>query len=76
MPILYSNPMEVGADRIVNAVAAYDKFKCSLIVIDFGTATTFDAISPRGEYLGGRYQPRHIRSGRSALHEGLQTAAG
>jgi type III pantothenate kinase len=57
MPILYSNPMEVGADRIVNAVAAYEKYKSSLIVIDFGTATTFDAISPQGEYLGGAISP-------------------
>jgi len=57
MPILYSNPLEVGADRIVNAVAAYEKYKHSLIVIDFGTATTFDAISQRGEYLGGAISP-------------------
>jgi type III pantothenate kinase len=57
MPILYSNPLEVGADRIVNAVAAYEKYKNSLIVIDFGTATTFDAISSRGEYLGGAISP-------------------
>lgn len=57
MPILYSNPMEVGADRIVNAVAAYEKYKHSLIIIDFGTATTFDAISTRGEYLGGAISP-------------------
>jgi len=57
MPILYSNPSEVGADRIVNAVAAYDKYQCSLIVIDFGTATTFDAISEKGEYLGGAISP-------------------
>ncbi|MBW1897476.1 MAG: type III pantothenate kinase [Deltaproteobacteria bacterium] len=57
MPILYSNPSEVGADRIVNAVAAYDKYKKSLIVIDFGTATTFDAISEKGEYLGGAIAP-------------------
>ncbi len=57
MPILYSNPLEVGADRIVNAVAAYEKYKSSLIIIDFGTATTFDAISPRGEYLGGAISP-------------------
>ena len=53
MPILYNNPNEVGADRIVNAVAAYDKYKTSLIIIDFGTATTFDVISEQGEYLGG-----------------------
>lgn len=57
MPILYSNPAEVGADRIVNAVAAYAKFKTSLIIIDFGTATTFDVVSERGEYLGGAICP-------------------
>jgi type III pantothenate kinase len=57
MPVLYGNPSEVGADRIVNAVAAYDKHKTSLIVIDFGTATTFDAISEKGEYLGGAISP-------------------
>ena len=57
MPILYSNPAEVGADRIVNAVAAYEKYRCALIIIDFGTATTFDAVSARGEYLGGAISP-------------------
>ena len=57
MPILYSNPAEVGADRIVNAVAAYHRYRQGLIVIDFGTATTFDAISPKGEYLGGAISP-------------------
>ena len=57
MPILYDNPREVGADRIVNAVAAYDKFKRSLIIVDFGTATTFDLISAKGEYLGGAIAP-------------------
>lgn len=57
MPILYKNPNEVGADRIVNAVAAYDKYKSALIIIDFGTATTFDAISEQGEYLGGAICP-------------------
>ncbi|MEW6671234.1 MAG: type III pantothenate kinase [Thermodesulfobacteriota bacterium] len=57
MPILYNNPAEVGADRIVNAVAAFHKYKTSLIVIDFGTATTFDVISERGEYLGGAISP-------------------
>ncbi|MCI0569421.1 MAG: type III pantothenate kinase [Myxococcaceae bacterium] len=53
MPILYDNPREVGADRIVNAVAAWERWKCGLVVVDFGTATTFDAVSPKGEYLGG-----------------------
>jgi len=57
MPILYNNPNEVGADRIVNAVAAYHKYKTSLIIIDFGTATTFDVISKKGEYLGGAIVP-------------------
>ena len=56
LPILY-NPREVGADRVVNAVAAYARFKRGLIVVDFGTATTFDAVSPRGEYLGGAISP-------------------
>ena len=57
MPIRYDNPHEVGADRIVNAIAAYDKYKHSLVVVDFGTATTFDYISPRGEYMGGAIAP-------------------
>lgn len=57
MPVHYDNPAEVGADRIVNAVAAYEKCKQSCIVVDFGTATTFDAVSPRGEYLGGVIAP-------------------
>jgi type III pantothenate kinase len=53
MPILYDNPREVGADRIVNAVAAYRQRRSALICIDFGTATTFDVVSGKGEYLGG-----------------------
>jgi type III pantothenate kinase len=53
MPILYENPREVGADRIVNAVAAFELVNGPLIVVDFGTATTFDVVSPKGEYLGG-----------------------
>jgi type III pantothenate kinase len=57
MPILYDNPREVGADRVVNAVAAWQRWKCGLVVVDFGTATTFDAISPKGEYLGGAICP-------------------
>ena len=57
MPILYENPREVGADRIVNAVAAYARKRRSLIVVDFGTATTFDVITARGEYLGGAISP-------------------
>ncbi|MBS3758733.1 MAG: type III pantothenate kinase [Desulfobacterales bacterium] len=57
MPILYGNPDEVGADRLVNALAAYRKYPQSLIVVDFGTATTFDVISAQGEYLGGAIAP-------------------
>lgn len=57
MPILYDDPREVGADRIVNAVAAYARWPGSLIVVDFGTATTFDVITARGEYLGGAIVP-------------------
>ncbi|HUK66727.1 MAG TPA: type III pantothenate kinase [Anaeromyxobacteraceae bacterium] len=57
MPILYEDPREVGADRIVNAVAAFERWHCGLLVVDFGTATTFDAVSQRGEYLGGAICP-------------------
>jgi type III pantothenate kinase len=53
MPVLYENPAEVGADRIVNAVAAFDKYGGPCVIVDFGTATTFDCVSARGEYLGG-----------------------
>ncbi len=57
MPILYDNPKEVGADRIANAVGAYDLFGGPCVVVDLGTATTFDAISGSGEYLGGAITP-------------------
>jgi len=57
MPILYENPQEVGADRIVNAVAGYEKYRKALIIVDFGTATTFDYVTPRGEYAGGAIAP-------------------
>lgn len=57
MPIFYDNPKEVGADRIVNAVAGYEKYKQDLIIVDFGTATTFDYVSARGEYMGGCITP-------------------
>lgn len=57
MPIMTDNPKEVGADRIVNAVAAYHIYKSSVIVVDFGTATTFDYISKKGEYMGGAIAP-------------------
>jgi type III pantothenate kinase len=57
MPILYENPNEVGADRIVNGVAAYDRYRTGVIVVDFGTAITFDCVTPAGEYLGGVIAP-------------------
>ncbi len=57
MPIHYDNPKEVGADRIVNAVAGYEKYKCSLIIVDFGTATTFDYVNANGDYCGGAIAP-------------------
>ena len=55
--IAYPNPLEIGSDRLVNAAAAYARYKTCLIIVDFGTATTFCAISPRGEYLGGAIAP-------------------
>ncbi|MCY4386255.1 MAG: type III pantothenate kinase [Desulfurellaceae bacterium] len=57
MPILYDNPREVGADRIVNAVAAYERYRAATIIVDFGTATTFDYVTQAGEYLGGAIVP-------------------
>jgi type III pantothenate kinase len=57
MPVLYDDPREVGADRVVNAVAAFEKYGGPCIIVDFGTATTFDAISRAGEYLGGIIYP-------------------
>ncbi len=57
MPVLYENPQEVGADRIVNSVAAYEKYGGPCIAVDFGTAINFDAVSARGEYLGGVLAP-------------------
>jgi type III pantothenate kinase len=53
MPVLYDNPAEVGADRIVNGVAAFEKYGGPCVIVDFGTATTFDCVSAKGEYLGG-----------------------
>jgi type III pantothenate kinase len=57
MPIRIDNPREVGADRLVNAVAAYDRIQHKCIVVDFGTAITYDAVSETGEYLGGIISP-------------------
>jgi type III pantothenate kinase len=57
MTILYENPREVGADRIVNSVAAFEQFRSGCIVVDFGTATTWDVVNQKGEYLGGVITP-------------------
>ena len=65
MPVHYDNPQEVGADRIVNSVAAFAKYGGPCIVVDFGTAINFDVVSERGEYLGGVLAPGigHLRRG-------------
>ena len=76
MPILYDNPKEVGADRIVNAVAVYEKYKREAIVVDFGTATTFDYVSPRGEYMGGCIAPGIVISSEALFTAGVQAAPG
>lgn len=70
MPILLDNPRELGADRLINAFAAWESFKQACIVIDFGTATTFDVVSSHGEYLGGVIAP-----GINLSLEALQRAA-
>lgn len=57
MPILVDNPKEVGADRIVNAIAAFERYRRACIVVDFGTATTFDVVNAKGQYLGGVIVP-------------------
>ena len=62
MPVRYENPREVGADRIVNSIAAYEMFGGPVIAVDFGTATTFDCVSADGEYLGGAIFPGMLTS--------------
>ncbi len=69
IPILYKNPAEVGADRIVNAVAGFAKYGGPLIIVDFGTATTFDVVSNKGEYLGGVICPG-LQISLEALYKG------
>jgi type III pantothenate kinase len=68
MPILYENPREVGADRIVNAVAAFEEIRGGCIVVDFGTATTWDVVNPKGEYMGGVIAPG-LQISAEALYE-------
>src|SRR5207249_1430760 len=57
MPIRYDDPREVGPDRILNAVAASERYGAPFIVVDFGTSTNFDVVSPQGEYVGGVLAP-------------------
>src|ERR1035441_1808058 len=57
MPVLVDTPSELGADRLVNAIAAFERYGGPCVVVDFGTATTFDVISAKGEYLGGAIAP-------------------
>ena len=68
MPILYENPREVGADRIVNGVAAHARWPEGAIIVDFGTATTFDVITSRGEYAGGVIAPGLLVSADALYH--------
>jgi type III pantothenate kinase len=70
MPVLYDNPHDVGSDRVVDAIAAYARYQSGVIVVDFGTATTFNCVSPKGEYLGGVIVP-----GVKVSLEGLMTSA-
>jgi type III pantothenate kinase len=57
MPVLVDNPAELGADRLVNAIAAFERYGGPCVIVDFGTATTFDVVSAKGEYLGGAISP-------------------
>ena len=68
MPNLYENPKEVGADRLVDSYAAFKKYGGPLIIVDFGTATTCEAVSEAGEYLGGIIYPG-IKTSMDALYE-------
>ena len=71
LTLRYDNTEEIGSDRLVNAAAAYDQFHCCLIIVDFGTATTFCTVTQHGEYLGGAIAPG-LKSAADSLH--LQTA--
>ncbi|RMH34616.1 MAG: type III pantothenate kinase [Nitrospirae bacterium] len=71
LTIRYQHPEEIGTDRLVNAAAAYARFRCALIIVDFGTATTFCTVTDKGEYLGGAIAPG-LKSSADSLH--LRTA--
>ena len=72
MPILYDNPKEVGADRLAASIAAFELYKGPVIVVDFGTATTFDIISQKGEYAGGVIAPGIDISSQALFEKGAQ----
>ncbi|HHP50512.1 MAG TPA: type III pantothenate kinase [Moorella mulderi] len=74
LPLLVDNPREVGADRIANALAAHRKYGGYTVVVDFGTATTFDVISPEGEYLGGAIAPGIMVSWEALLQKASRLA--
>jgi hypothetical protein len=76
MQVLYDNPAEVGADRIVNAVAAFEKYGGPCVIVDFGTATTFDCVSKKGEYMGGVICPGDWDFGGRAVSAHGAAAAG
>ena len=75
VPVLTDNPKEVGTDRVVNALAAVELFGGPCIVVDFGTATTFDAVSAKGEYLGGAIAPGIDDVGRGAGQRAARSSA-
>jgi len=72
MPILYEDPKEVGADRLSTSIAAFELYKGQVIVVDFGTATTFDVISEKGEYIGGVIAPGIGISSQALFEKGAQ----
>ena len=72
LPLLIDNPRELGADRVVNAVGAIELYGAPLIIVDFGTATTFDAISARGEFLGGAIAPGLVIASEALFSRGSQ----
>ena len=82
IPIRYDDPREVGPDRIVNSIAAKERYGAPVIVVDFGTSTNFDVVSPDGEYVGGVLAPGHrdldggaLRAGGPARQGRLRRAA-
>jgi len=69
LTLRYDNPEEIGTDRLVNAAAGFDRYRCSLIIVDFGTATTFCTITENGDYLGGVIAPGLKSAADSLFHQ-------